>query len=50
MKLLREIDPDGIAMRRRRRLKRRVYESPGPDYCWHMDGYDKLKPYGFAIQ
>ena len=21
----------------------------GPDFCWHIDGYDKLKPYGFAI-
>ena len=21
----------------------------GPNYVWHMDGYDKLKPYGFAI-
>jgi len=21
----------------------------GPDYIWHVDGYDKLKPYGFAI-
>ena len=21
----------------------------GPNYCWHLDGYDKLKPYGFPI-
>ena len=21
----------------------------GPDYLWHMDGYDKLKPFGFAM-
>ena len=21
----------------------------GPNYCWHIDGYDKLKPYGFPI-
>ena len=21
----------------------------GPNYVWHCDGYDKLKPYGFAI-
>ena len=21
----------------------------GPDYTWHVDGYNKLKPYGFAI-
>lgn len=21
----------------------------GPNYCWHIDGYDKLKPYGFPV-
>lgn len=21
----------------------------GPDFVWHLDGYDKLKPYGFAF-
>ena len=21
----------------------------GPNYAWHIDGYDKLKPYGFAL-
>ncbi len=21
----------------------------GPNYCWHMDGYDKLSMFGFAI-
>ena len=20
-----------------------------PDFVWHLDGYDKMKPYGFAI-
>lgn len=23
--------------------------SPGPNYSWHADGYDKLKPYGCRI-
>ena len=23
--------------------------SVGPNYLWHIDGYDKIKPYGFAI-
>ena len=35
--------------RKHHRLKRRKYESPGPNYCWHVDGYDKLKPFGFPI-
>lgn len=46
---LKEIDPDGVELRKRRRLKRRTYVNPGPNYAWHMDGYDKLKPYGFPI-
>ncbi|XP_055010791.1 uncharacterized protein LOC110155161 [Boleophthalmus pectinirostris] len=27
----------------------RVYTSDGPNHVWHVDGYDKLKPYGFGI-
>lgn len=46
---LKVIDPDGEEMRKKRRLKRRKYSCPGPNYLWHIDGYDKLKPYGFAI-
>ena len=46
MKLL---DPDGVSMRKRRRLRRRQYNSKGPNYVWHMDSYDKLKPYGICI-
>ena len=30
-------------------LKTRVYTKPGSNYCWHIDGYDKIKPDGFAI-
>ncbi|XP_062517795.1 uncharacterized protein LOC134193026 [Corticium candelabrum] len=41
-------DPNGVQERRGRKLKRRVYRNKGPNYLWHMDGYDKLKPYGFA--
>lgn len=47
--LLREIDPEGVSARKAHRLKRRVYSNPGPNYAWHLDGYDKLKPWGFAI-
>ena len=47
--LIRTIDPAGVEERKRHRLKRRKYESPGPNYCWHVDGYDKLKPFGFPI-
>ena len=47
--LLKEIDPEGTENRRRHRLKRRQYNNPGPNFAWHIDGYDKLKPYGFPI-
>ena len=47
--MLKEIDPEGSELRRRHRLKRRVYINQGPDYAWHLDGYDKVKPFGFAI-
>lgn len=48
-KLLRELDPEGTEFRKSRRLKRREYSNPGPNFAWHIDGYDKLKPYGFPI-
>ena len=47
--ILREVDPEGSRLRRANRLRRRNYLNPGPNYCWHVDGYDKLKPYEFPI-
>ncbi|XP_039596017.1 uncharacterized protein LOC120543149 [Polypterus senegalus] len=43
------LDPEGIQLRRRRRLRRRHYRVPGPNYLWHMDSYDKLTPFGIAV-
>ena len=47
--VLKNLDPDGVRARNAHRLTRRVYYSPGPNQVWHIDGHDKLKPYGFAI-
>lgn len=47
--LMREMDPEGCEQRKSKSLKRRSYFSSGPNYTWHVDGYDKLKPYGFPI-
>ncbi|KAK0156578.1 hypothetical protein N1851_000010 [Merluccius polli] len=47
--LLRLLDGEGVDLRSRNRLRRRVYHSCGPNYVWHIDGYDKLKPFGIAI-
>ena len=35
---LRIIYPDGVAQQPR-----------GPNFLWHIDGYDKLKPFGFCV-
>lgn len=46
--VLKALDPDGVERRSRHRLSRREYYAKGPDYIWHCDGYDKLKPFGFC--
>ncbi|XP_053699784.1 uncharacterized protein LOC128757644 [Synchiropus splendidus] len=47
--IIKMIDPVGVELRRARRLRRRQYSCRGPNAVWHMDGYDKLKPYGIGI-
>ena len=47
--LVKDLDPEGCELRRTRHLRHRSYHSPGPNYCWHVDGYDKLKLYGFPV-
>ena len=43
------LDPEEVELRARRRLKWRQYITKGPNHLWHIDGYDKLKPFGFCI-
>ncbi|KAK6494139.1 hypothetical protein HHUSO_G610 [Huso huso] len=47
--ILRHLDAEGVDLRARNRLRRQTYFSRGPNFVWHIDGYDKLKPYGIAI-
>ena len=47
--LLKILDPDGVAARSRHRLVRRQYRTKGPNYLWHINGYDKLEPFGFCV-
>ena len=49
MNIWKEIDPKGTNMRKACCLRRKKYVFEGPNYCWHPDDYDKLKPYGFPI-
>ena len=46
---LRVIDPVRVELRRRRYLRRCLYSNHGPNFLWHMDGYDQLKSYGLCI-
>ena len=43
------IDPDGVELQKKQTLWREKYYSRGPNWAWHFDGYDKLKPYDFPI-
>ena len=47
--VLRVVDPDGVEARSKHRLTRRKYKARGPNDRWHIDGYDKLKHFGFCI-
>ena len=47
--ILKEVDPEGCQLRKAHRLKRRTYHCLGPNDTWHIDGYDKLKPFGFPL-
>ena len=51
MKSLRIIDPEGVESRcrKRRRLKGRRYGTPGPNFLWHVDEWDRLAPFGVFI-
>lgn len=49
LQLLQIMDPEGITLRKSHKLRRRLYSAKGPNYIWHIDGFDKLKPFGFAI-
>lgn len=47
--LLNDLDPEGVDIPKKKRLRRRQYQNKGPNYLWHTDCYDKLKPYGIPI-
>ena len=47
--ILVNLDPMGVLLRKRRRLKRRQYINKGPNFVFHIDGWDKLKRYGLCV-
>ena len=46
---MREMDPEGCEQRKAKILERGSYFLSGLNYTWHVDGYDKSKPYGFPF-
>ena len=40
--IIKGLDPEGVEMRLKRRFRRRRYVASGPNFIWHLDGYDKL--------
>ena len=47
--ILKSLDPASDHKRKRRKLTRCENNSFGSNHTWHIDGYDKLKPFGIAI-
>lgn len=43
------IDPEILDRRYHNRLKKRELDGPGLNFTWYVDGFDKLKKFGFAI-
>ena len=47
--ILKTLDPKGVLLPSRHKFRRRTYSVKGPNYMWHLDRYDKLKPFSFPI-
>ena len=47
--LLLRLDPEGVERRKSRKLRRRIYQTLGPNYVWQIDEFNELKPYRFSI-
>ena len=47
--ILKELERFSVEQRARHSLTRHAFVSISPNRIWHIDGHDKLKPFGFAI-
>ena len=48
-KTLKNMDLEGVTIRRNKVIRRRIYHTIGLGYIYHIDGNDKLKHWGFPI-
>ncbi|KAJ3567916.1 hypothetical protein NP233_g6054 [Leucocoprinus birnbaumii] len=46
---LKRVDPVGSLLRHHGAIKRRIYSVRGSNALWHMDGNEKLRPWGFYV-
>ena len=45
-----ELNPEAVTRRLNDHQRRRgEYIVPGPNWCWSIDGHEKIKPYGIQI-
>lgn len=44
-----QLQPEAVAERTKKVIKRRKYRAPYPNYVWHIDGHHKLGPHKFVI-
>ena len=42
--IVKQLDPVSVKLRKRRRLHRKRYVADGPNFAWHLDGHDEVKP------
>jgi len=47
--ILAALDLQGVQQRQSHCLQCRQYTASGPNFIWHVDSYDKLKPYGLCM-
>ena len=48
MRLIKEIDHEGVRLRKSYTLNKRKYCAKGPNFIWDTDVYDKLKQFGLC--
>ncbi|KAJ6492441.1 hypothetical protein C8R47DRAFT_923178, partial [Mycena vitilis] len=46
---LRRVDKLGNVLRRRKIVKRRVYQVKRPNALWHLDGHHKMIRWGIVV-
>ena len=47
--LLLGLDAQGVERSKSRKHRHKIYRTLGLSYVWHIDEFDKTKPYGFSI-